>query len=125
MDITPFIKSDRKIIQAYSATGFQISHVDYDTAVIVYPDRVDSFAGQISVTDIDEAALASVFENADHLDLVLIGTGQTRHPLSSAIMQRFTSLGVGVEVMDTGAACRTYNVLLTEGRRLAAILFPL
>lgn len=125
MDITPYIKSDRQVIQAYSDKGFQISRADYPSAVIVYPDRVEALDPEILPADIDEPALSSIFENADHLDLVLIGTGKTRHQIALPLIQRFTAMGIGVEVMDTGAACRTYNVLLTEGRRLAAVLFPL
>ena len=55
-------------------------------------------------------------------EIVLIGTGQSQVFPPRAFLASFLRRGVGVEVMDTGAACRTYNVLMAEGRRVAAAL---
>jgi uncharacterized protein len=46
------------------------------------------------------------------------------HPVAPALRQRLRTAGIVVDAMDTGAACRTYNVLLAEGRRVAAALLP-
>lgn len=56
-------------------------------------------------------------------ELVLLGTGATQRFPPAAIRAAFTSGGVGLEVMDLGAACRTFNILVQEERRVAAALF--
>jgi uncharacterized protein len=56
-------------------------------------------------------------------ELVLLGTGPTQRFPPSAIRSAFTSQGVGLEVMDLGAACRTFNILVQEERRVVAALF--
>jgi len=55
-------------------------------------------------------------------DLVLLGTGARQRFPAPALLAPLYRLGIGVEVMDTGAACRTYNVLVAEDRRVAAAL---
>lgn len=55
-------------------------------------------------------------------EVVLFGSGATLRFPSPVILRRLTEQGMGVEVMDTAAACRTYNVLISEGRRVAAAL---
>lgn len=56
--------------------------------------------------------------------MLFLGTGaETRHP-PAALRQRLEAAGVGVEAMNSPAACRTYNVLLSEGRRVAVALLP-
>ncbi|MGM0422119.1 MAG: Mth938-like domain-containing protein [Pseudomonadota bacterium] len=124
MDITPHIKSDRQIIQSYSETGFQISKTRFETPVIVFPDKVIPLTDISTPEDLDESILAPVLKQGDSLDLVIIGMGKEFYLMPDPLRQRFEQAGLGLEVMDTGAACRTYNVLLTEARRLAAILFP-
>lgn len=71
------------------------------------------------------------FEDADPLlalsediDVLFLGTGaETAHP-PAALRQRLEAAGLGVEAMNSPAACRTYNVLLSEGRRVAVALLP-
>ncbi len=57
-------------------------------------------------------------------DVVLLGTGAKQMFPAGAIRQAFAARKVGLEVMDLGAACRTYNILVQEERRVAAVLFP-
>ncbi len=57
-------------------------------------------------------------------DVVLLGTGPKQCFPGSAIRQVFAARGIGLEVMDLGAACRTYNILVQEERRVAAALLP-
>jgi len=56
-------------------------------------------------------------------ELVLLGTGPTQRFPSAALRSAFTARGVGLEAMDLGAACRTFNILVQEERRVAAVLF--
>lgn len=55
-------------------------------------------------------------------ELVLVGTGETFRYPAPALLAALTGRGIGVEVMDTGAACRTYNVLAGEGRQVVAAI---
>jgi len=107
MDLTPLIASDRMVIQAYGADGFKISGASYDTHVIVFPDRVETWSGDI----------ADLVPYKNELDVILYGSGKTLKQLLP--VQKH---GLHIEAMDTGAACRTYNVLMAEGRRVAAAL---
>jgi uncharacterized protein len=58
------------------------------------------------------------------VDLLLFGQGRRMALISPALRQGIRAVGIVVEPMDTGAACRTYNVLMAEGRRVAAALIP-
>ena len=59
------------------------------------------------------------------VELLLLGSGQKMQLLPGVLRRDLRSAGVVVEVMDTGAACRTYNILLAEARRVAAALLPI
>ena len=58
-------------------------------------------------------------------EIILVGTGDTLRFPPAAWTAGYLACGIGVEIMDTAAACRTYNVLMAEGRRVAAGLLPL
>ena len=70
--------------------------------------------------EIREATLAPVFESATGIDLFLIGTGRDPWALPQALRERFKALAIAVEVSATGSAVSTYNLLLQEGRLVAA-----
>ncbi len=69
----------------------------------------------------DRAALAGL---AGTVDVLLVGTGERMRPLPVDLRAALEGAGIGVEPMSSPAACRTYNVLLAEGRRVAAALLP-
>ena len=69
---------------------------------------------------LNEDALAAVFDRAQTLDFFLIGAGRDPWPLPEALRQRFRDLSLSVDTMPTGAAVRTYNILLAENRRVGA-----
>jgi len=110
MDLTPLISSDRMVVQSYGADGFKISGQHYDTHVVIFPDHVEAWSGDI----------ADLVKYKSDLDVILFGSGRILKPLMPA--QKF---GLHIDAMDTGAACRTYNVLMAEGRRVAAALLKL
>ncbi|SMH60074.1 Mth938-like domain-containing protein [Azospirillum agricola] len=122
-DITPIIPSDRQVIDGYGEGQFCVSSQWRVGAVIVLPDRT------LPWTATDAAALtaadfAAVLEAEPKVELLLLGTGPTMKLVSKALRQELRGAGIVVEFMDSGAACRTYNVLLAEGRRVAAALLP-
>ena len=61
---------------------------------------------------------------ADDIDVLFIGTGAEIAHIPGDLRTRLEALGIGVEVMNSPAACRTFNVLLSEGRRVAAAVLP-
>lgn len=121
MDVTPLIPVGRQIVQQYRAGGFRISGKDYQGGVIIMPERTMLWpvAGDLSLSSFD---ILKPF--AHELDIVLLGTGAGQMFVQPALRQALKAQGLNVDVMDTGAACRTYNVLMAEGRRLAAALLP-
>lgn len=60
----------------------------------------------------------------DRVDVLFVGTGSETTHIPAGLRQRLEEAGLGVEAMNSPAACRTYNVLLSEGRRVAAALLP-
>lgn len=69
----------------------------------------------------DEAPLTAL---AGRLDLLIVGTGDTIAPLPNRLQNRLEADGLGVEIMASPSAARTYNVLLSEGRLVAVALVP-
>lgn len=123
MDVTPLLKSGQQIIQSYAGGGFRVSGMAYSGSVLVWPERTENWAFH------DFSALcgedfAPVYQHDPLPDVVLFGTGKTQQFLLPALRQELRAKGLVIDVMDTGAACRTYNVLLAEGRRVVAALLP-
>jgi uncharacterized protein len=125
MEINPLVPSqDRQVLQSYGKEGFRVSDVAWPSAIIVFPTRTMVWDVSV-VADFSLAAFAPVGEASDPpIELLLIGTGQRMALLPSKLRADLRALGFGLEVMDTGAACRTYNILVGEERRVAAALLP-
>jgi len=124
MDVTPLVRQGQQIIQSYADGRFKISGQVYDSAVIVYPGGTEFWPIQKSFNDLSEDDFNTLAAHANDLDVVLIGTGPDMEFMSPAFKARLKEKGLIAEQMDTGAACRTYNVLMAEGRRVAAALLP-
>lgn len=124
MDVTPLIRRDAQVIQNYRGGSFKISGQVYQHAVLVTASQViDWKAIAPEHTHTDDFKVFSDIH--DDVDIVLFGTGKSLIRFPKDVHQQIKSAyGVSIDVMDTGAACRTYNVLMAEGRRVAAILYP-
>lgn len=121
MQVTPIAPAGRQVIEAYRPGRFRVSGNDHDGSVIVFPDRTVPWAvtefGRLILDD-----LRPVLEADPSVEVLLIGCGARMAPLPAAIRDGLRAAGIGTDAMDTGAACRTYNVLLSEDRRVAAAL---
>lgn len=117
MDITPIIAADRQLIQGYGDLGFTISGIRHAGSVLVFPARSIAWAGELS-----PACFAPVIEAEDRPQILLVGCGRSMMPLPRELKAALRAAGITAEPMDTGAACRTYNILLAEERRVAAAL---
>jgi uncharacterized protein len=121
MDVTPLTSKTAQVIQSYGSGGFTIAGERYAHSVLIYPEA----SVQWYVTkaqDITPESLSSIIERAREIEILLIGTGAEFTPIDPSISKTLRPHGITVDAMDTGAACRTFNVLLLEGRRTAAAL---
>ena len=122
MDVTPLIPVGRQYIEGYGGGRFRISGVVHDGAVLVLRERTMAWpvADLASVT---ADSLAPVIEAGD-VTVLLLGCGRRMGLVPAAVRERMRAAGIVIEPMDTGGACRTYNVLLAEDRQVAAALLP-
>ena len=97
-----------------------VNAVRYERSLVVLPDRpVEAWA----VTGVDALREEDLeFLGGLGVEIVLLGTGKSPCFLHPRLMQTLARARVAVEVMDTHAACRTYNILMAEGRKVAAAL---
>ena len=120
MDVTPLLNARQKIIQAYTAGRFKISGEYFDGAVLVTPFAVNNW----NMADISKLSPDDFTHLVGEIDVLLVGTGKTGALLMPQTRVAFKQAGLSIDMMDTGAACRTFNVLTAEGRRVAAALIP-
>lgn len=124
MDVTPLVRADQQIIQSYAGGRFKVSGEVYAGAVFVLPDQTVSWDCEGDISSLTEADFDFLADKADEIDVVLLGCGKATTFLSPKLKSSLKNKGLSVDVMDSGAACRTYNVLMAEGRRVAAALLP-
>lgn len=125
MDITPLIPEGRQIIQGYGGYGFKVSGVTYTGAIVVTPVETRNWNAPDAFTQLSESDFSTLEDRSDEIDVLLLGTGARGEFFSPTLRSALREKGLIVETMDTGAACRTYNVLMAEGRRVVAALMPL
>lgn len=106
-----------KPIDSYGDGFFRVGGEVHQGHTLIAPDAVLPWAGFA-----DTAALVAL---AGKIDVLFVGTGAEIAHIPSAFRATLEEAGLGVEQMATPAACRTYNVLLSEGRRIGAALIAL
>jgi uncharacterized protein len=117
-----------QISSAYRVTAYGPGYISINderitTSLVVTPGRIIRDWAPNDFSEIDHASFAVLDEL--EAEVVLLGTGASQQfpqaQLQSALMAR----GIGIEIMDTAAACRTYNILMAEGRTVVAMLLPI
>jgi uncharacterized protein len=108
-------------IEGYGKGGFRFAGMSHRGSLLCLPSGIWAWA-VTRPQDIDEAALDPVFREAADIGIFFLGTGLSGITLSEGIRKRFQAAGIAYEVMRTGQAAHTYNLLLGEGRRVAAAL---
>jgi uncharacterized protein len=106
-------------IDAYGNGGFRFAGMSHRGSLLCLPDGIWAWP-VTNLTELSETALAPVFAQAEALDLFLIGAGRDPWVLAEPLRVRFRAAGIAVDCMATGAAVRTYNILLAENRRIGA-----
>jgi uncharacterized protein len=92
----------------------------YERSLLLQPDRLDTAWGPDDIASLTAEHLAPLA--AIGCDVLLLGTGERQRFPAAAVLRPLIEARIGVEVMDTPAACRTYNILAAEGRSVAAAL---
>jgi uncharacterized protein len=126
MDVTPLVPEGVQIIHGYGDGGFRIAQVFHRGPILVMPETTVPWAVEpaTALAPVEPDTLAPILGAEIGFDILLIGTGRAQVFIPPAIRQRIRERGPVAEMMDTGAACRTFNLLLAEGRRVAAALLP-
>jgi uncharacterized protein len=110
-------------IEGYARGRIIVDGRGYGESLIVSPERIIADWGPASVGELTEDHLASLANLSPQV--IIIGTGEHQVFPDPRLYFSLVTRGIGVEIMDTGAACRTYNILMAEGRRVAAGLIML
>jgi uncharacterized protein len=106
-------------IESYGKGGFSFAGMSHRGSLLCLPNGIWAWP-VVRASDINEAMLAPVFDAADEIGLFLIGSGREPWVMPDALRLRFHERKLNVEVTRTGTAVSTYNILLGEGRRIAA-----
>lgn len=116
-----------QVVERYGAGKFEISGLSYQSSVLVFPERTIDWP-VITFSDVDDAALALVLaesQTSQGIELLLLGCGPRMQLVTQALRAPLRAAGIVIEPMDSGAAARTFNLLLSEDRRVAAALIVL
>ncbi len=123
MEISLAVPKDKQVVESYGDWQFKVSGQQFQGSVLVLPDRSEAWP----VTRFEEVTAASLATvgDAGAIEVLLLGCGPRMLMIPKELREALRSRGVALEPMDTGAACRTYNVLLSEGRAVAAALIAI
>lgn len=111
----------RAPLDAYGNGGFRFADMSHRGSILCLPSGIHGWDAQ-DFPGLEEQDFQRLFDEAGEFDVLLVGTGKTLIPMPADLRRRFREAGVAVETMSTGAAVRTYNVLLAEDRSVAAAL---
>jgi uncharacterized protein len=106
-------------IDGYGRGGFRFAGMSHRGSLLCVPSGIWAWP-VASAEQVTEASLAQVFAEAEGISIFLLGAGAKSWVLPAPLRARFAAVGISVEVARTGTAVSTYNILLGEGRRVAA-----
>jgi len=116
MRLNEVVFTDAKPVEGYGPGFFRIGGEVIHGPVLAGPEGTKTWRGYEDVSALEQLVGA--------VDVLFIGTGAEIAHLPDGMLARLESLGLGVETMSSPAACRTFNVLLSEGRRIAMAVIP-
>ena len=120
MDIMQEFGHATYVIRGYDKGNITVNDTTYTSSLVIMPEHLIHDWAPRHIEELTTEHLMSI----RHLnpEVVLIGSGEKLKFPAREILNYFMDSKIGVEVMDTGAACRTYNILMSEGRSVAAAL---
>ncbi len=120
MKLHPASFAHQYIFTGYGDGHISINQIRYEKNLIVMPDRLIEDWPVMSVSQLEVRHFEMLTPYKP--EIIILGTGTTLKFPSQSVLSQITKMGIGIEVMDTKACCRTYNILVEEGRRVAAAL---
>ena len=108
------------LFTAYGDDHVAVNHQKHEKSLIVMPEKLLENWSTATIDTVSEADMQQLL--ALDVEVILLGTGKRLRFPPPTLMRPFAASGVGLEIMDLQAACRTYNILATEGRKVAAAL---
>lgn len=110
----------RNAFTGYGTGYVLVNGVRYESSLLVMPDTPVADWGMRDVAGMspEQVGLLAALD----VEVLLIGTGERLSFPAPGLLQPLAKAGIGVEIMDTPAACRTYNILMGEGRKVAAAI---
>jgi len=112
---------NRHAITGYGTGYLAVNTVRYELPLIITPDQAPETWSVSQFDALDAAAMAALLEK--HPEIIVLGTGAAQRFAAPAVLRPLIEAGIGLETMNTPAACRTYNILMGEGRRVVAAMF--
>lgn len=106
-------------IDAYGNGGFRFAGMSHRGSLLCLPSGIHAWE---PAHPVDVPSLVPALAEKGALGLLILGTGRRQELPAADVRRAFAEAGVSLEAMDTGAACRTYNILLAEGRPVGAAL---
>lgn len=116
MRLNEVVYTDAKPVDGYGPGFFRIGGEVYEGALVVLPTGIAPWGGMDDPQTLIDAI--------DDIDVVFIGTGEDIAHIPADLRAMLEDAGLGVEAMSSPTACRTYNVVLSEGRRVGLALLP-
>ena len=116
MRLNEIVYTGLKPVDGYGPGFFRVAGTVHRGAVALLPSGTTAWGGY--------GDTAPFLAEAGGIDVLFVGTGAEIAPVPPAFRAALEGAGIGVEVMASATACRAYNVLLSEGRRIAAALIP-
>jgi uncharacterized protein len=123
-ELTPVEPGGRQFIESYGPGRFRISGRLHEGSVLILPERTNPWP-VADMAGVTLGGLAAVTGAEPPADILLLGCGVRMRPVAADLRAALRAAGIALEPMDTGAAARTYNLLVAEDRRVAAALIAL
>ncbi len=115
---------ERQIIEGYGGGAFRVNGVVREGSLIVFATAIQPWPVS-SLAEVTAESLEPVLAAAGEVELLLLGCGPRMGAVPAELRAALKQAQIALEAMDTGAACRTFNVLVAEERRAAAALIAI
>jgi len=121
VEINPLRAGDRLTVEGYGPGTFKVAGGEVTGSMLIRAERFDPWPVD-DLQTIDAAGREPLTALAGEIDVLILGTGATLAAPAPELRRELRAVGIGVEIMNTPAACRTFNILVAEGRRVAAAM---
>lgn len=111
----------RAPIDAYGNYGFRFAEMSHQGSLLCLPSGIYGWNVE-TPSDLTVPNFQKLFDEAAEIEILLIGSGKELVPITQSLRKKLRSVAISADAMSTGAAVRTYNVLVAEGRAVAAAL---